>query len=128
MKGISQYNLEHKGVKCTEARWNSKPIKFQFVYKGNYIVYEQQGEFHCNADTDHIRMAIEEFLLSQKGKPRTNFDRITESAEAFADWIFKSYTNVPENVPCTVENCETTDRMDCKKCFIKWLQKECEND
>ena len=57
---------------------------------------------------------------------KTNFDLITESAEAFADWIFESYTNVPETVPCTDENCETTDRMDCKKCFIKWLQKECE--
>jgi hypothetical protein len=60
-------------------------------------------------------------------KPKkTNFDRITENEETFADWIFKSYTNVPENVPCTVENCETTDRMDCKKCFKEWLQKECE--
>ena len=64
MKEISQYNIEYKGVKCTEARWNSKPIKFQFVYKGNYIIYEQQGEIDCNADTDHIRMAIEEFLLT----------------------------------------------------------------
>jgi hypothetical protein len=69
---------------------------------------------------------IDGYNEATKKETKTNFDRITENEETFADWIFKSYTNVPENVPCTVENCETTDRMDCKKCFKEWLQKECE--
>ena len=55
-------------------------------------------------------------------KPKTNFDRITESADAFVEWLFES--NVNEH--CTNSNCKTTNRMDCKKCFIEWLQEECE--
>lgn len=74
---------------------------------------------------NELRSPVHQFKAIKR--PPTNYDRITESAEAFADWIFKSYTNVPENVPCAVENCETTDRMDCKKCFIKWLQKEADD-
>ena len=77
-------------------------------------------------DEKFVRNALKHEAERQQ-KPKTNFDRITESVEAFADWIFKSYTNVPENVPCAVENCETTNRMDCKKCFIKWLQKEADD-
>lgn len=56
----------------------------------------------------------------------TNFDVITQNVDSFCDWVFESYKNSPENVPCMVENCETTNRMDCKECFKKWLLQESE--
>jgi hypothetical protein len=59
-----------------------------------------------------------------KPYPKTNFDRITESEEALAEFI------------STVSNCETIDCEDCpllkancnsKEGIKEWLQKECEN-
>jgi hypothetical protein len=109
------------GFAKVEAVWCPKGADYSWGYKTE-IPHET---FTIMEDDEPYCKGIV-FYLKEQNPKKTNFDRITENEETFADWIFKSYTNVPENVPCTVENCETTDRMDCKKCFKEWLQKECE--
>lgn len=61
--------------------------------------------------------------IAKKPKPRTNFDRITESEESLAEFI------------ATVSNCTMINCKDCplsnancssKDGIKEWLQKECE--
>lgn len=52
---------------------------------------------------------------------KTNFDRITESEEAFVKWVLDNYHSVPEQFPC-----QTSCNNDCGECFKEWLQKECD--
>lgn len=59
--------------------------------------------------------------IAKKPKPRTNFDRITESEDAFVKWVLDTYNSVPEQIPC-----HASCKSDCGECFKKWLQKECE--
>jgi hypothetical protein len=123
--------LEERAKYLSTAIFNKtqKQVTWETIYSRLYQSVKYENETKrlvdiCEPEYREIRRQIWAENLPKK----TNFDRITGSVETFADWIFKSYTNVPENVPCTVENCETTDRMDCKECFIEWLKKECDNE
>lgn len=117
--GCYDGGIFYLGFAKVEAVWCPKGTDYSWGYETD-IPHET---FTIMEDDEHYCKGIVFYLKEQKPK-KTNFDRITENEEAFADWIFNSYTNVPENVPCTVENCETTNRIDCKKCFKEWLQKE----
>lgn len=59
-------------------------------------------------------------------KPQTNFDKITQSVESFVEFIYSQYGGMPPDVPCPMEENASCKEMNCKKCFTKWLQKECE--
>lgn len=57
-----------------------------------------------------------------KPKTKTNFEKITESAETFVNWVLDNYHCVPENFPC-----QSLCSNDCGECFKEWLSKECDN-
>lgn len=59
---MTNYNLTYRGVTCIAADWESTPYKFAFLYKGHTYLFEQKREIRQNADTDHIRCVIEQFL------------------------------------------------------------------
>lgn len=59
---MTRYNLKYKGITCIAADWEADPFKFVFLYKGYSHVFEQKRQISQNADTDHIRCAIEQFL------------------------------------------------------------------
>jgi len=63
---ITTCDLEHKGVKCIGAYWLSdENNKFLFLVNGRLFVYQEKGLISTVADTDHIRLVIEEFLASK---------------------------------------------------------------
>jgi hypothetical protein len=70
---------------------------------------------------DFMPKRCEQIKDKLKQKPRTNFDRITESEQAFVKWVLDNYYSVPKFFPC-----ETKCNGDCEECFIEWLQKEIE--
>ncbi len=59
-------------------------------------------------------------------KPRTNFDKITESVESLALTISNCVTSC-EDCPAYENVCEGTSKS-CPAKIRKWLQKECENE
>lgn len=59
---MTNYDLEYRGVVCIAADWESTPYKFVFLYKGHTYIFEQKRDIRQNADTDHIRCVIEQFL------------------------------------------------------------------
>ncbi len=59
---MTNYDLEYRGVTCIAADWETTPYKFTFLYKGHTYLFEQKREIWRNADTDHIRCVIEQFL------------------------------------------------------------------
>ena len=61
---MSEYNIKHNDVHCTEVDWDKK--KFTFIYKKHIFTYTQEMEVSCTADTDHIRVVIDMFLLNMK--------------------------------------------------------------
>lgn len=74
--------------------------------------------------TTHLRVCYDCYAKNyalKKPKPRTNFDRITESEQAFVKWVLDNYYSVPKFFPC-----ETKCNGDCEECFIEWLNKEIE--
>lgn len=94
----------------------------------NAQILNDKGEYHLQFETNSRENFNAMEKLAQKcidNKPRTNFDRITESEEALAEFI------------ATVSNCEMIDCEDCpllkancnsKDGIKEWLQKECENE
>ena len=58
----------------------------------------------------------------------TNFDRVTASPEALADFI--SVKNLEKTCTIFTEGrCkEQADTRDCDKCFINWLKQEAEDE
>lgn len=58
---MKNYDLEYKGVKCTQVEWED--YIFYFEYLGKEYVFEQEIEVLASADTDHIRIVIEEQFL-----------------------------------------------------------------
>lgn len=62
-----------------------------------------------------------------KLKPKTNFDRITESVESLAEYIYQVTSCCPFELigvvaPCTIP----LSNKGCTNCIKEWLQKECE--
>ncbi len=126
-KGDRPIELKYgRAIACLNPE--QKVIFYRRVYLLN--TYRQIGNW-IGYSEDAIRKKwnkIIDKIINELETKSTNFDRITESVESFADWIFEGYINVPESVPCPIDDCETTNRMDCKKCFIEWLKKECEEN
>lgn len=60
-ENVSKYNLEYCGVKCTGVEWEN--YIFYFEYLGKEYVFEQSMAISASADTDHIRIVIEEQFL-----------------------------------------------------------------
>lgn len=91
----------------------------------NAQILNDKGEYHLQFETNSRDNFNDMEKLAQKcidNKPKTNFDRITESVE-FADWIYSQYGGSPPDMPCKDTSCE---KPNCKECFKEWLQKECE--
>lgn len=61
MNGWSNYNLEHKGVRCVGVKWDSNPTPiFNFQYNNKVYEYRQTlTDISFHADTDHIKYIIE---------------------------------------------------------------------
>lgn len=59
---MTNYHLTYRGVTCIDADWESTPYKFIFLYKGHIYYFAQKREIWRNADTDHIRCVIDQFL------------------------------------------------------------------
>jgi hypothetical protein len=57
-----------------------------------------------------------------KPYPKTNFDRITESEEALAEWL----ESLDICIFPSKWDCYTKKYEGCKHCIKEWLQKECE--
>jgi hypothetical protein len=109
--GFELENREHKNV------WINK--KEQMRYIGIFDAQDFIGRhFDDYIEVDEVRLDLYERLNK---KPRTNFDKITESVDAFIKWVLDTYHSVPEQIPC-----KTSCNNDCEECFKKWLQKEIE--
>lgn len=108
MNKITPYKLEYQGVLCTGVYWEDEAFMFEF--KGKKYFFKQMKSYDCGNDADqHIRCVIEEFLewLGDKQPKQTNFDKITQSVEALAEFI------------------ETISIKDIsKERIVKWLQQE----
>lgn len=59
---MSEYNIKHNDVHCIGVDWDKK--EFTFIYKKHMFTYKQESEVSCTADTDHIRVVIDMFLLN----------------------------------------------------------------
>ena len=89
-------------------------VKSALINELSRIAYENEEKE--NRERGFIR------IKPNLPKPKcTNFDKITESAESFVEWVLNNYYSVPEHVPC-----KSSCNKDCGECFKKWLQKECE--
>lgn len=61
---MSEYNIKHNDVHCISVDWDKKI--FTFIYKKHMFTYKQEMEVSSTADTDHIRVVIDMFLLNLK--------------------------------------------------------------
>lgn len=61
---MTDYNVKHNDVHCIGVDWDKK--EFTFIYKKHMFTYKQETEVSCSADTDHIRVVIDMFLLNLK--------------------------------------------------------------
>jgi hypothetical protein len=59
---MSEYNIKHNDVHCISVDWDKK--EFTFIYNKQIFTYKQDDEISATADTDHIRVAIDMFLLN----------------------------------------------------------------
>lgn len=59
---MSEYNIKHNDVHCISVDWDKK--EFTFIYNKQIFTYKQESEVSCTADTDHIRVVIDMFLLN----------------------------------------------------------------
>ncbi len=59
---MSEYNIKHNDVHCISVDWDKK--EFTFIYNKQIFTYKQDDEISETADTDHIRVAIDMFLLN----------------------------------------------------------------
>lgn len=66
---MTEYNIKYNDVHCTGVDWDKK--KFTFIYKKHIFTYTQEMEVSCTADTDHIRVVIDMFLLNLKRNAET---------------------------------------------------------
>ena len=99
----------------------------------NAQILNDKGEYHLQFETNSRDNFNAMEKLAQKcidNKPRTNFDRITESVESLAEFIEKYATNCLYCPLYKLEKCKVTgwkpESELCKKELAEWLQKECE--
>ena len=107
---MSEYNIKHNDVHCISVDWDKKI--FTFIYKKHMITYKQEMEVSCTADTDHIRVVIDMFLLNLKKNSETKL------FEAL-NYIEKTMTGLEEAMG---ENEEDTDYFEGKYQALYELQ------
>lgn len=95
---MSEYNIKHNNVHCTNVDWDKK--EFTFIYKKQIFTYIQENEICATADTDHIRVAIDMFLL--------NLNRnMTNNAMAVLAYVQKTMDDMQEAMSENeVEDCD----------------------
>lgn len=57
------YGLSYLGVVCHMVHWDEKNNIFTFIIERNSFDFLQTEPVYANADTDHIRIVIEEQFL-----------------------------------------------------------------
>lgn len=62
-KIATYYGLSYLGVVCHMVYWSEKENIFTFITEGNSFDFLQIEPVYANADTDHIRIVIEEQFL-----------------------------------------------------------------
>ncbi len=97
----------------------------------NAQILNDKGEYHLQFETDSREKFDAMERLAQKcmdNKPKTNYDKITESAESLAEFIYKVRFNCAlSDYGC--DYCILKELGDCNETNIKeWLQKECEDE
>ena len=134
---IKYVKLANPKLEHTENLSNGMPnynIKYNIKAQVNNIadktIYDAIIKYATEQGITDLFLIDEEFIksallneMSRREKPRTNFDRITESEQAFVKWVLDNYYSVPKFFPC-----ETKCNGDCEECFIEWLNKECEEN
>lgn len=65
-KEMTKYDLQYNNVKCTGVDWEKKIFCFEIA--GKTYIHHQKKDISCNADTDHIRCVIDEFIEDIKDK------------------------------------------------------------
>ncbi len=102
----------------------------QAIQKLNINMYHLQGEANTNSVIDLLTQIDDE--IGKTPKPRTNFDKITESVESLAKFIEKYATNCNYCPLYKLEKCDIKgwklDKEYCKKEIIKWLQQEIDDE
>ena len=93
--------------------------EFKTDVQGTKDIYTIEYRTNNRANYEKAQELIRKFV---DNKPKTNFDRITESVEALAE-IMDNYRWCPyfSNSTCDSE-------IECKECIKEWLQKECDNE
>ena len=71
---MNKYDITHKDVTCIAADWENK--KFILQYRGYTFSYTQKFDIVANADTDHIREVIDEFLFCFKTEAQATLFKI----------------------------------------------------
>ena len=119
---IKQYDVEKDIAKWVEDKIHAEIVQQfgVFVDKDELVkaLSYDRGQYE-KGWIDGFKEALE------KPKPRTNFDRITESVEALAKLIIDTVTK------CQFNECEDCPLYDVDGCsrqekVIEWLQKEIE--
>ena len=62
-KIATYYGLPYLGVICHMVYWSEKENIFTFITEGNSFNFLQTEPVYATADTDHIRIVIEEQFL-----------------------------------------------------------------
>ena len=62
-KIATYYGLSYLGVICHMVHWSEKDNIFTFITEGNSFDFLQTEPVSANADTDYIRIVIEEQFL-----------------------------------------------------------------
>lgn len=98
------------------------------IQKLNINMYHLQGEENTRSVIDLLTQIDDE--IRKTLKPRTNFDKITESVENLAEFIVEASEYQIDEYLFTYYNpaleCSTSDKEEAIQHTIKWLQKECD--
>ena len=118
---IKQYDVEKDIAKRVEDKIHEEIVQRfgVFIDKDELVkALSYDREQYKKGWIDGFKEALE------KPKPRTNFDRITESVESLAEWLEENI--VCEYCPCFGNWCKSTPEMTCEQTIKEWLQKEIE--
>ena len=93
----------------------------------NAQILNDKGEYHLQFETDSREYFDAMERTAQRcmdRKPKTNFDKMTESVESLAEWLKENV--VCEYCPCFGNWCKSTPEMTCEQTIKEWLNKEVE--
>ena len=124
---IKYVKLANPELEHTENLWNGMPnynikynIKAQATNIADKTIYDAIIKYATEQGITDLFLIDEEFIksallneMSRREKPRTNFDRITESVESLAEWLEENV--VCEYCPCFGNWCKSTPEMTCEQ-------------